>query len=549
MYKIYFNLILIVFLSSCDSEGYDKSYSKKQPELQDVNHTVDVSEALASIPKLEKSGSDNGTIQKLDSFYYHRNYCSYWFGTEKPTKQLSALNTKLRELTISGESSFTSYDDAINATVKSVYETGKLDTTALAEADLKITQLFVDIANSLLVGQLTSYSNGKAHWFVEDMSRDVLSDLRNVNNERALDSLLNNYRPNIAGYKALLEKFREIEAGNDTLYFKFSCDFLEWDSLASDSLTPKLAERLNQWGLITTEITELTRSHTSEALTKFQILRGLPGTGELDCETVRQLNMNKDAVLEKIALNLERLKTLPPTRGMEYILVNIPEYRLRIFKEDKLKFESRVIVGKEFNPTPVFVDTMTYLVFSPTWTVPQSIVHKEMIPNLQKDSEYYIKKNFKAYEDGEEINQKKMDWNDKDISSRFFVFVQQPGPSNSLGLVKFIMPNDMSIYLHDTPSDYLFDRTERGLSHGCIRLEKPKELAKYLLRDNEEWNDLKIEEAMSADEPKQVNLDKKIPTEIVYLTTWINADGDLAMFPDVYGHDAEQLKMLSEKRD
>ena len=544
MYRIYVSLIVIFLLSSCASDGYEKSYDKNQSKSQATNHTIDVSQAFAEFSTNKKSNSDRNTKQEMADFYNQRNYCSFWFGTEKPTVQLLALDNKLRELANAGDANFSNYGSRIHTIINSVYKTDKIDTTSLAEADLKTTQLYAQFANSLLQGQLTSYSNGKAYWFVENEGRDVLSDLKNINSGHQFDSLLNNYRPNIAGYTALLKKFREIDADNDTTYYNFSCDFLEWDSLASDSLTPKLATRLSQWGFKTTENKSATL--VSKTLAEFQSLRGLPDTGELDCETVKKLNMNTEAVLEKIALNLERLKSLPKRSGTEYILVNIPEYKLRIFNDGKLAFQSRVIVGKEYNPTPVFVDTLSYLVFSPTWTVPQSIVQEEMIPNLRKDSRHYIKKNFKAYADGKEINQKNIDWNDKDISSRYFVFVQQPGPSNALGLVKFIMPNDLSIYLHDTPSDYLFDQTERSLSHGCVRLEKPKELAEYLLKDSEKWNESKIADAMRADSPIQVNLEKKIPVEIVYLTTWVNADGALAILPDVYGHDAEQLKLLSK---
>lgn len=545
MYKIYFFSLLLLAFSACSVDSSQKTVEEEQAESPDFNHTLDVSDALTEFSTFENSDSTENLKKQLSDFYSQRNYCSLWFGTERPTSQLLSLKNTADELINEGNAVYSSYADTIDFLIDKVYGSGQVDSTILAKADLKISAQFSHFANYLLEGQLESYSNGKAHWYVDQQDRNVFKDLARIHSGEQLDSLLNFYRPSSAEYMALLEAFQKVESQSDSPAYLFSCDSLDWDSLARDTMALKLAERLNQWGFKSETNSGNSSEEVYKTLAHFQTMRGLKESGELNCETVEQLNMTNEEVSEKIALNLERLKTLPRRIGKEYIMVNVPEYKLRVIRDRKPTVEMRVIVGKEYNATPIFVDTLSYLVFSPTWTVPQSIVHEEMIPNLRKDPTHYVKKNFKAYEGDQEIDQKKTDWNDEDIASRYFIFVQQPGGSNSLGLVKFIMPNDMSIYLHDTPADYLFNRTERSLSHGCVRLEKPQKLAEYLLRDQDEWNSSKINEAMHSSAPIQVDLEKKLPVEIVYLTTWVNEEGQLAILPDVYGHDAEQKKLLS----
>lgn len=535
---------LALAMFSCSVENYDNSRAGEHIDSPSANYTLDVLPMLTQTATPNAPNDDNSA--NLKEFYAQRNYCTYWFGSEKPTNQLITLQKTVEEFASEGSAIYSGLSDSITNLVTDIYEVGKADSTAIARADLKVSQQFARFSKNLLEGQLETYSNGKAQWYVEQGERNVLKDLASIQNAMQLDSLLHFYRPRIVEYTNLLKAFQTIESSTDTLTFHFSCDHLDWDSLAKDSMNERLASRLGQWGLTFEEnLNSVEEEEMSKALAQFQVLRGLEDTGQLDCQTAELLNMSREEVLDKIALNLERLKTLPRRVGKEYIMVNIPEYKLRIFRDGKPSFETRVIVGKEYNPTPIFIDTLSYLVFSPTWTVPQSIIQNEMIPNLQKDSRHYLKKNFIAYEGGEEINQAKMDWNNEDIASRYFIFVQQPGPSNALGLVKFIMPNDLSIYLHDTPSDYLFDRTERTLSHGCVRLEKPKELAEYILKDSEDWDQEKIGEAMRSDEPIKVFPKRKLPVEIVYLTARVNEAGHLAIFPDVYGHDKEQAKLLS----
>ncbi|TRX60516.1 L,D-transpeptidase family protein [Fulvivirga sp. M361] len=281
---------------------------------------------------------------------------------------------------------------------------------------------------------------------------------------------------------------------------------------------------------------------------RFQQRHGLEVDGRIGRSTLNALNISVSDKIKMIELNLERLRWLPKNYGREYLLVNIPEYKLRAYQKSKLSLVMGVIVGKEYTSTPVFCDTLRYLVFSPTWTVPHSIKSEEMLPRLQRDSSYYSGKNYKFYKGwhtDQEIEPSLVDWSQYSIDHFPFNVVQQPGPGNALGLVKFIMPNNHSIYLHDTPTDHLFERTERALSHGCIRLEEPALLAQYLLRDQKSWDINKILAAMHKDEPERVYFKKNYHVQLTYLTSFVDEFGLINFRDDIYGHDRAQMTEIN----
>jgi len=259
------------------------------------------------------------------------------------------------------------------------------------------------------------------------------------------------------------------------------------------------------------------------------------------------MNISARRKADIIALNMERMRWMPTNVGQHFIEVNIPEYKLRVYNKKKKALEMKVIVGKEYTSTPVFSDTLKYLVLSPTWTVPMSIKAYEMLPKLKEEPTYYTKKNYKFYKGwntSNEVNPATIDWSQYNGKDFPFNVVQQPGPTNSLGLVKFIMPNDMSIYLHDTPTDYLFERTERAFSHGCIRLEKPEVLANYLLRDQKNWGSARINEFLHKPSPEKVYLEKDYHVQLAYFTAFVDEKGAMNFRDDIYGHDDQQLKEL-----
>jgi murein L,D-transpeptidase YcbB/YkuD len=221
--------------------------------------------------------------------------------------------------------------------------------------------------------------------------------------------------------------------------------------------------------------------------------------------------------VQQIAMNMERWRWLPDDLGSRYIIVNIPAFRVDVIEGAKSVLAMNVVAGKESSPTPVLSDRLKYVVFSPYWNIPPDIAEKEIAPKAEQDPGYLERNNIEVDEE----------------SGRYR---QRPGKGNSLGLVKFVFPNHFNVYLHDTPAQALFDRVERDFSHGCVRVERPMDLAKYVLRDQPEWTEEKISAAMHAGVEKSVNLKEPLPIYLVYFTAW-EEDGALKTVPDIYGRD------------
>jgi murein L,D-transpeptidase YcbB/YkuD len=249
-------------------------------------------------------------------------------------------------------------------------------------------------------------------------------------------------------------------------------------------------------------------------------------------------------------LTLERWRWLPLANRTTPVVVNIPEFRLRAYDESfKSALAMNVVVGKAYgHGTPVFEDQMRYVIFRPYWEVPYSITRAELLPHVVRDPDYLAKKGFEVVNSRQEVITSGTVSNDvlAQLHSGTLFIRQTPGPKNSLGLVKFIFPNDFNVYLHDTPAHELFSRSRRDFSHGCIRLERPADLAVWVLRDNPGWSLDRVRAAMNGETMQQVNLAHPIPVLIVYGTAVVPEDGLVYFYDDIYGHDAALEKVLEK---
>jgi murein L,D-transpeptidase YcbB/YkuD len=234
---------------------------------------------------------------------------------------------------------------------------------------------------------------------------------------------------------------------------------------------------------------------------------------------------------------------MPADFGSRHILVNVPAFYMAAREGGMPVLEMKVIVGTPENATPIFSGQMETVVFSPYWNVPDSIAEGETAPAAARDPGFLRRQNIEILRrtgsGTEPVDPASVNWDDPD-AIKALAFRQKPGAKNALGHVKFLFPNPFDVYLHDTPADSLFARRGRALSHGCVRLERPEELARYILRDKPEWTDGRIKEAMDAGEEKHVALKEKLPVHIVYFTAWPTGDGDVELFDDIYGLDAAQ---------
>lgn len=248
--------------------------------------------------------------------------------------------------------------------------------------------------------------------------------------------------------------------------------------------------------------------------------------GKVGPAILAELNIPVSERIKTITVNMERCRWIPTriNTEKEYIAVNIPSYRLRYVRDGEIALISNVVVGKELNKTVVFTGNMSYIVFSPYWNIPPSIVEKEIKPGIAKNKNYLADHNMEYY-NGNHIRQK-------------------PGGQNSLGKVKFMFPNSNNIYLHDTPAKSLFNKDDRAFSHGCVRVEKARELAIMITGKDGNWSEKKVDEAMNSEKENSYVLKKKIPVYITYFTAWADEEGNVAFFDDIYSRDVSLENLL-----
>ena len=279
-----------------------------------------------------------------------------------------------------------------------------------------------------------------------------------------------------------------------------------------------------------TDTTSLYSNILGIAINKFQERMGLASTSIIDKALLKAIATPIQDYVNTIGINLERFRWMPAMLDSNFIVVNIPAYQLLVFDSSKIQFKMPVIVGSESSNTVIFSNRMRYVVFSPYWNVPPSIVKAEILPGMRKNKNYLASKNMEITTSG-------------DIPT----IRQLPGKANSLGLVKFLFPNPYNIYLHDTPGKHLFAKQNRSLSHGCIRLGDARKMAGYLLRNDTSWTPIKIDTAMHQQKEKWVTLKKTIPVFMAYFTSWVDSNGVLQFRKDIYDLDEKMVRILFKK--
>jgi L,D-transpeptidase YcbB len=286
----------------------------------------------------------------------------------------------------------------------------------------------------------------------------------------------------------------------------------------------------------------------ADAVARFQKRHGIEPTGEVDAETLAALNVPAAERLHQIGVNMERWRWLPTDLGARYILVNIPEFKLNLVDGGQKAMEMRVVVGKAQTKTPAFSNRVTAIDLNPVWNLPPSIVKNEIAPAVARDPGYLAKKHLEVVkgwgEKAETIDPGAVDWEHIGGGASPYRLRQPAGPDNPLGRIKFVVPDQFDVYLHDTPSAHLFSAAERDFSHGCVRLEHPLELAAYLLKDDPQWTPEAIQEAIDSGETQSIPLPRPLPLHILYWTAWVDDDGTVQFRKDIYGHDEELLRAL-----
>ena len=271
------------------------------------------------------------------------------------------------------------------------------------------------------------------------------------------------------------------------------------------------------------------------AVRAFQTRHGLEADGSVGSGTLTALNVPAAVRVRQLMQNMERWRWLPQDLGRRYILVDVPAFTLQVVERDQPVMTMRAVVGKPSWPTPVLSTTMTSIVLNPDWRVPPSIAAQELLPIFRANPGYLAQHNMKVSYGPREVDPSSIDWFTVSAKNFPYSLRQEPGPKNPLGAIKFLLPNRFQVYLHDTPARALFTKPERAFSHGCIRLEKPAELAEYVLRGS--WTRDRIQAALGQRTSRTVPLVEPLPIHLVYRTAWASDDGVVHFRPDIYGYD------------
>ncbi len=345
-------------------------------------------------------------------------------------------------------------------------------------------------------------------------------------------------------YSKLLSAIEKFRSANDN----FEPIKLPKKSLAIGDISEEIAKtrkRLYQLGDYNNS--DLDNSIFDEslalAINSFQLRHGLQADGILGRRTVREINKSMASRANQLAINLERARQLSLLQDDRYILVNVPEYKLYVIENGQTTYESKVIVGKKKNKTPVLSSVISEFVLNPYWNIPKSITRNEIIPKLQQDPDYLVRNDMKVITRLNNrnlfLNPYEVDWLNVDVDEAPLRIRQDPGKKNALGRIKFVFPNNYSVYLHDTPSRKLFDRNTRALSHGCVRVENPLKLAEVLLQGSPTWTAEELYKHANRNKTKVIKLENPIPVHITYMTAWVDDLGITQFRPDIYKRDSQ----------
>lgn len=435
-----------------------------------------------------------------------------------------------------------------------------LSNPELAAVDVLLTDAFIMLGSHLSLGKLDP-ENLKTDWNIQRNATELSLDVRlnealgGVGIRKTLQTLY----PSFVIYRKMRDGLRELY--DDIERFE-KRPFAQWKPLnteksikpdESSPMMPEIRKRLYFWGYVDAYETvedKVYDAELAEGIKKLQRRHGMEPDGVIGQGTIQALNQTPEMLIRTAAVNLERLRWLPDTlKDSELILVNTANFQLDFLHNRDTVFTSKVIVGKSYHATPQFSAEMSYIVFSPTWTVPTSITRTEIIPAVKKNRNYLASKNMKLLNSsGGVVDPASIDWAKVNPKTFPYTVRQEPGESNALGLAKFMFPNKHSVYIHDTPSRSLFEREDRALSHGCIRIQRPFDFAKFLLSHDPTWTDERIQQSMRQSKEVTVKLNRKIPVAIIYMTYWANGGGEMFFRKDIYGRDAEIAKALKESK-
>ncbi|MFN2458615.1 MAG: murein L,D-transpeptidase [Chitinophagaceae bacterium] len=538
--KNFFIYIVFIysFLLSCSAfeknkepkKESEKKISKRDLSITKANAYNDLFLDSADVAKFiaGKNLSDS-VSRRMRSFYNARNYQYAWFSSKGLAEQTFGFwNLHNFYTTYSGNTSLT--DKALKRKMDRLVTEDTLYVRAsdksIKNTELTLTQHFIEYS-------LKNYEKG----FVKRKELERFIPRKKEDPLYLADSILTKKHKDNKYYEDVNEAYKLLKMELNKYYYiaksggwqQIPIGKLSLKKGASSPAIALIKRRLQLTGdMPGTDSSQVFNDTLEFAVRNFQHRHGFKPTGIISSGIIKQMNVPAITRVKEILINMDRMRWMPNKPKGNLILVNIPEFVLHVFENKSTVFDMPVVVGKEGHNTMMFTGNLNQVVFSPYWNVPESIVEKEILPAMAKDSDYLVTQNMEITGTEGELP----------------VIRQLPGPKNSLGNVKFLFPNSFNIYFHDTPAKSLFNQERRAFSHGCIRLSDPFKMAQYVLRDQSQWTPEKILEAMNSGKEKFVKIEDPIPVFITYYTAWVDEIGQLNFRDDIYKHDQKLMQRL-----
>ena len=488
--------------------------------------------ALGARPRLEIDGRSFRASQDLACFYERRKFAPAWSGEHSPLPTADELLASLAAAADHGLPPEAYRVEALRRAVDSARSLPHAD--ARAELDLLLTDAFLAFGSDLRHGKVNPESIYSDCALAAD-SEDLAAALEAALAKNRISAALLDLAPPQKAYRLLreaLRRYRELALRADPETVPPGPTLRGGDSGPRVvALRKRLAEAATADAappLSPATVPELFDEALAESVRRFQERHGLAEDGVVGQATLSELNQRAEDHVRQIEANLERWRWLPHDLGRRHVLVNIAAFRLEAAEDGRPALAMKVIVGKPFTKTPMFSSAIESVVLNPSWYVPEKIAVEEILPKAAQDPGYLRREGYEVLS-----------------ATRLR---QKPGPGNALGRIKFVFPNRFGVYLHDTPAPLLFDRTVRAFSHGCIRIEKPFDLAVWALAGDPKWTAEAIRAGIDSAKERRVALPEKIPVHVAYWTAWVGDDGVLRLGRDVYSRDADLIRRLSAER-
>lgn len=530
----------------------EKAHQNVYRDLDKIGEQIQI--ALGDLAAGNSLEFDDDVIfseKVLPEFYRTRDYKPAWSDYATLLDALGALEHSWED-GLNPDDYHAGHIRAVVRQIKAKLGDNVVDYPAVARFDILVTDAVLLYAYHILDGKVDPESlDPNWNYSFRDIKENVPEKLQQAIQHHQVSQSLYRLRPRLQLYQS----YRDLMIK----YQKMKEEGISWSSIGGtmvikvgeeDKRIPEIRQRLQRTGELTAGSNMESMVYDDQLKTdieRFQRANGLDIDGVIGPGTLKALNESLESRIEKLRVNMERARWVVSNLSDRYIVVNIPAFKAYYMEDNKIRFATNVQVGRPYTKTPVFKDRLAYIEFNPTWTVPTSIIRNSIIPHLKKDPGYLGKNHFDLLDQaGNMIDTSTINFSKISASNFPYIVRQRPGSWNSLGLVKFIFPNKYSVFMHDTPSKSLFDRSERAFSHGCIRTQHPMELAAILL-EGTAYNKAKIDEIIQSGKTTRVNPANDVDVMLLYWTVGFDENQKLTFYKDIYNRDGKVLEQLESK--